>query len=201
MGKKRYPVRDPAAYTAKAQSTLLERFWAKVVKKGPNDCWTWTARVNNAGYGQIYVGWNPKGYADLKLVHRISYEIHHGPIPEGHVIDHICRNRVCVNPRHIRAVTPKVNGLENNLSPLAAMARRTHCQKCGNPLSGENLAMYTAPNPKTRHGRPSKPKPSRICLTCFPNYWRWAVIPRPAPGRVRKPVSKIMQARQEGGSQ
>lgn len=83
--------------------THEERFWEKVDKSG--ECWEWLgAKVK--GYGRFGV--------DSKDVyaHRFSYEEAYGTIPSGLVIDHICYNPVCVNPEHLRAVTPKQN-LEN----------------------------------------------------------------------------------------
>ncbi len=62
-------------------------------------CWGWAGRIDGAGYGR----WS------RHLAHRLSYEFHVGPIPEGLVIDHLCRNRSCVNPVHLEVVTQKVN--------------------------------------------------------------------------------------------
>lgn len=81
---------------------VLDRFWAKVKKS--DGCWEWTAYQNRAGYGRF-------GNAPGKtmLAHRFSYELENGPIPGGLVIDHLCRNAACVNPKHMEAVTQRVN--------------------------------------------------------------------------------------------
>lgn len=81
-------------------------FWQKVNQSG--DCWEWTASKNRFGYGQVSNG------KKLAKAHRVAYEFDNGPIPAGLDIDHICRNRGCVKPAHLRAVTAKQNG--ENLS-------------------------------------------------------------------------------------
>ena len=82
--------------------TPAERFWEKVDKSGA--CWLWTASRNPvSGYGQFNAGRTPT------QAHRFSYALAHGPIPKGKVIDHICRVPACVNPAHLRAVSPKQN--------------------------------------------------------------------------------------------
>lgn len=84
-------------------ATPEERFLSKI-NKTPG-CWEWTGTKNPDGYGMFALTHTkPVG------AHRFSYELHVGKIPDGLVIDHICHNRACVRPDHLRPVTTKQNG-------------------------------------------------------------------------------------------
>jgi hypothetical protein len=84
------------------------------------DCWIWPMSSASHGYGQI--GWGIKGEPrGLVLAHRLSYALFCAPIPEGMTVDHICRNRLCFNPAHLRMLTNAENARDNG------MHRRTHC--------------------------------------------------------------------------
>jgi len=80
---------------------LNERFWSKVEKT--ETCWTWIGALNHNGYG--HYRFNGKA----SRVHRIAYTDVNGPIPDGATVDHVCHNRACVRPEHLRLVTGKQN--------------------------------------------------------------------------------------------
>jgi len=95
---------------------IEDRFWPKVEKT--SGCWNWTASLNTSGYGQIGSGGQ---FGRPHLAHRVAYELEVGPIPEGMQVDHLCFNRICVNPAHLRLVTNKQNnehmaGVQSNNS-------------------------------------------------------------------------------------
>ena len=99
--------------------TIAERFWAKVDQSG--ECWTWTAGKDSKGYGSFWIA------PTMRCAHRVSYEITRGPIPDGLEIDHLCRNRACVRPSHLEAVTHHVNVRRSPLTAGSVNAVKTHC--------------------------------------------------------------------------
>lgn len=84
-----------------------------------NGCWPWNGSMTPMGYGTIQV----KGYGAYRA-HRVSYEIHKGPIPSELVTDHLCRNKRCVNPDHLELVPSKTNTQRgNSLSNINRMKK------------------------------------------------------------------------------
>lgn len=86
----------------------IARFWSKVTKA--DGCWRWNASHNENGYGVI--GFWRHGKANTRKAHRIAYVLTTGDKAEGLDIEHLCHNRGCVNPSHLRAATHKQN-MEN----------------------------------------------------------------------------------------
>src|SRR5512144_125133 len=101
------------------KQSVDERFWKKVEKRGDDECWEWKA-YRKDGYGLFAY------YGAHIMAHRWSYERAHGPIPRHLTLDHLCRNRMCVNPAHLEVVTIRENTLRG-FGPSANNARKTHC--------------------------------------------------------------------------
>jgi len=144
-------------------SRLPPRFWAKVrigsipthrPDLGP--CWEWTASQVGNGYGQFGT-WTGNGN---NRAHRVAYTSLVGPIPAGLQSDHLCRNRLCVNPEHLELVTLRENVLRGE-GPAAQHARKTHCPK-GHPYDEKNTYLLVIGNGVRRYCRACKPGRDRL---------------------------------------
>lgn len=145
---------------------LVERFNSKV--RITSTCHEWTGYCDPNGYGRF------RTQGVVTYAHRFAYELHNGPVPDGLHVDHLCRNRKCVNPAHLQAVTVRENVMRPNSN--AAPARRARgevvtstkgisrprplqatCRQ-GHPMCGENL--YVRPSGK------------RVCRECMRHHRR-----------------------------
>lgn len=95
------------------QTPIENRFWPKVDIRGADECWNWLSTLTKQGYGTI---WDNDRQLQ-KRAHRLSWEIHHGPIPDGSVIRHLCHNTSCVNPAHLAVGTHADNGHDQLTNP------------------------------------------------------------------------------------
>ncbi len=119
----------------------MERFWSKVAKT--KDCWEWTAARAGGGYGRFYLD------GHLVQAHRFAYEVERGPVPDGLVLDHLCRNTACVRPDHLEAVE---HG--ENLRRGTKLKHLKVCKSGRHDMAGRNLM------------------PGRRCRACHNEYQR-----------------------------
>lgn len=131
------------------QSTW-DRFNSKLLP-GPGDCWAWAGAHFKTGYTLFVMRGSDEKWRPA-LAHRIAYELYIDLIPDGFQIDHLCRNRGCVNPWHMEAVPQRVNILRS-MSPSAIAHREDRCQQ-GHEFTPENTIL--------RPNRPGK----RECREC-----------------------------------
>ena len=114
------------------KGTESERFWSKVQKT--DGCWIWTGGQGH-GYGRFSVACHQTISA-----HRYAYQTLVAEVAPGKEVDHICKNRACVNPGHLEVVTHKENLLRADTGFAAVNKRKTHCPS-GHPYSEENTHL------------------------------------------------------------
>jgi len=129
-------------------SRLPGRWW-NLVQLGDSGCWEWKSAAEKRNYARFQVG------GKMWLSHRYAYHVLIGPIPDGLVIDHLCRNPPCVNPAHLEAVTHRENTLRGN-GACAVHARKTQCPR-GHPYDEANTRMIAG---------------GRTCWICTRKWWK-----------------------------
>lgn len=111
----------------------VAKFLRHIVKQR-NGCWSYNMARDKHGYSNCTIN------RDKYRAHRVCFTLFNGQIKRGKVLDHICRNTYCINPDHLREVSPRTNVLENSEGVAAINLAKTHCYK-GHELSGENLRV------------------------------------------------------------
>ncbi len=124
---------DPRHGTKTHPASISERFWSKVRDVG--GCWVWTAAIRKTdGYGVF----NAMG--KIVPAHRYAYEEMRAEVPPGLVLDHLCRNRACVNPWHVEPVTDAVN-IARGQAPTILLRASGKCKR-GHELSPRSGGQY-----------------------------------------------------------
>ena len=167
----------------------LARYFHPRINKVEGGCWLWVGPVAGGGYGRVYTN---NGYY---TAHRLSYVEHRGQIPDGLVVDHLCRVPACVNPSHLEPVTQGEN-VRRGLNPIARNPWFAHCPN-GHPYGGDNLYSHRG----HRHCRACRFALDLARLTKFRKAQiidhegrrRWVRVPR-FVGALRNPKSLVASA-------
>ena len=102
--------RKPSAHPVPAR--VVDRIWSRIEVGSEKDCWPFRLSVGSHGYGQI--GWAiGGGRSSMTTAHRVAWQAMFGDIPPGMTVDHLCKNRICCNPSHLRLLTNRENAADN----------------------------------------------------------------------------------------
>jgi hypothetical protein len=141
------------AQFGKTATPLSERI-KNSITVDENGCWVWNKHITANGYSQISTGSRVTHSLQNRSGHRVSYEVFVGPLIEGMQIDHLCRNRACVNPDHLEQVTPREN-IHRSDAVYKRLMAKTHCPK-GHLYDEKNT--YRSKSPSGGF--------TRSCITC-----------------------------------
>ncbi len=119
---------------------MLERFWRKVDKNGPNGCWEWTGALRWNGYGAFKLD------GKAQSSHRVAWVLINGAIPDGLLVCHTCDNRRCVDPKHLFIGT-----YSDNRKDALAKGRAVMPNLCGDQISWSKLTKDDIPIIRNRH--------------------------------------------------
>lgn len=119
-------------YRIQKIKTVAERLWPRVHVQ-PNYCWRWVGYIGAQGYGRIS---GPRR-SPVLLVHRVTYELLRGAIPDGTELDHLCRNRWCCNPDHLEAVPHRINAIRGH-APTVLIHITGRCAR-GHEVTAANV--------------------------------------------------------------
>lgn len=147
--------------------------------KGP--CHQWARGKNKYGYGALHVG------RKMLRSHRFAWEQAHGPIPDGLLIDHQCRNRACCNVDHLRVVTYNINNVENVVGAAWQISKaKKHC-KHGHEFTVENTIN------RIRNGRACRDcrQCGRVRTSQYEARLKSRLGSRSAPATAKKPCGAI----------
>lgn len=102
--------------------SIEDRLATRIVINPQSGCWEWSLHKDKDGYGNVSVN------GKTRRAHVVSYETFRKQIPSGLVVDHLCRNRGCINPEHLEPITNRVNVIDRAIGIIAENAKKTHCK-------------------------------------------------------------------------
>lgn len=134
-----------------------DRFFKKIKIDPDTGCWNWLSSTIKNGYGTFGIGGKPF------LAHRVSYHLAGKELDPFKVLDHRCKNRICVNPKHLNQVSRKENNTENSAGMGALNKYKTHCNN-GHAFTKENTTnkVYVTKRDNKKHK-------VRVCKICKAN--------------------------------
>ena len=133
--------------------TLEDRFAKYVIKNTVSGCWEWIGAKQQGGYGMFHISGN-----NSRPAHKVAYALLVGNVPAGMQIDHLCRNRACVNPKHLELVSCFTNLHRSPVTQATLNSSKTHC-----PQGHEY-------NEKNTYHKPKNGGFQRICRDCARAY-------------------------------